>query len=64
MIVKSTGYADKRDKKFMSIYVERLSNSPAAEEPQTRAEVMIITGRINFSASMPTMNPATTERKN
>ena len=31
---------------------------PAAEEPHTIAEVRIITGRIYFTASTPTISPA------
>ena len=39
-------------------------SSPAAEEPHTTADVMMMTGRMNFSAREPTMNPTTTDRKN
>lgn len=40
------------------IYSATPGRSPAAEEPHTIAEVRIITGRIYFTASTPTISPA------
>lgn len=49
---------------MIPIYSVTPGKSPAAEEPQTMAEVRIITGRIYLTASTPTTNPAMMLTKN
>ena len=46
------------------MYSATPGRSPAAEEPHTIAEVRMITGRIYFTASTPTMRPVMILTKN